>query len=458
MSENYDVVIVGAGPAGIFTALELVKRNGLKVLMLEKGQSVEKRSCPARVSVCRSCDPCSITCGWGGAGAFSDGKLTLSPDIGGWLGDYVGPDRLAGLIDEADRLYIEFGAPEATFGEEDLHAAWQKRAVLADLQLMPNRVRHLGTDRCKDVLIRIGEFLQDHVEVRTDTEVEEVLVQEGRVAGVRLAGGERVPAERVVLAPGREGAEWLSGLMEGLGGETQANPVDIGLRVEVPAPVLDPITDDLYEPKLVYYSRNFEDRVRTFCMNPHGVVCVERYGDVLTVNGHSYSDERTDYSNFAILVSTAFTHPFREPIAYGKYIARLANLLGEGILVQRLGDLEAGRRSTSERINRSTVSPTLADATPGDLSFVLPYRHLNDILEMLKALDMLVPGLYSRNTLLYGVEVKFYSSRHRLDADLQTCVRNLYAIGDGAGITRGLIQASVSGLIAARSILAGRSA
>ena len=242
-------------------------------------------------------------------------------------------------------------------------------------------------------------------------------------------------------------------MMEKLGGETQANPVDIGLRVEVPAPVLDPITDELYEPKLVYHSRNFDDRVRTFCMNPHGVVCVERYGDVLTVNGHSYSDQRSDFSNFAVLVSTAFTEPFREPIAYGKSIARLANLLGEGILVQRLGDLETGRRSTRERIARSTVTPTLADATPGDLSFVLPYRHLADILEMLRALDNMIPGLYSRNTLLYGVEVKFYSARHQLDANLQTHIRNLYAIGDGAGITRGLIQASVSGLIAARSIL-----
>jgi uncharacterized FAD-dependent dehydrogenase len=455
MQPGYDVIIVGAGPAGIFAALELVRRDGMRVLMLEKGQDVEHRSCPARISACRRCDPCSITCGWGGAGAFSDGKLTLSPEIGGWLGDYVGQEKLVGLIDEADRLFLEFGAPSKTFGEDDKYANWQKRAVLADLQLMPNRVRHLGTDRCKDVLVRIGDFLRDHVEVRNNTEVAEVLTRDGAVTGVLTTGGEEIAASRVVLAPGREGAEWLSGMMEKLGGETQANPVDIGLRVEVPAPVLDPITDELYEPKLVYHSRNFEDRVRTFCMNPHGVVCVERYGDVLTVNGHSYSDERSDFSNFAILVSTAFTEPFREPIAYGKYIARLANLLGEGILVQRLGDLETGRRSTRERIDRSTVTPTLADATPGDLSFVLPYRHLADILEMLRALDNMIPGLYSRNTLLYGVEVKFYSARHKLDENLQTHIRNLYAVGDGAGITRGLIQASVSGLIAARSILGG---
>ncbi len=456
MRSKYDVIIVGAGPSGIFAALELARKDGLKVLMLEKGQDVKDRSCPARVRSCRRCEPCSITCGWGGAGAFSDGKLTLSPEIGGWLEDYVGRSRLTGLIEEVDRIYLEFGAPEATYGEEDSFAKWQRLAVLSDLQLMPNRVRHLGTDRCKDILIRIGDYLHGRVDILTDTEVVEVLVRAGAVTGVRLAGGDVVKAGKVILAPGREGAEWLSGLMEGLGGDTQANAVDIGLRVEVPAPVLEPITDDLYEPKLIYHSKNFEDRVRTFCMNPYGVVCVERYGDVLTVNGHSYSDQRSDYTNFAILVSTAFTEPFREPIAYGKYVARLANLLGKGILVQRLGDLEAGRRSTRERIERSTVTPTLVDATPGDLSFVLPYRHLSDILEMLRALDLLIPGVYSRNTLLYGIEVKFYSARHQLDSDLQTMVRNLYAIGDGAGITRGLIQASVSGLVAARAILSSQ--
>jgi uncharacterized protein len=238
--------------------------------------------------------------------------------------------------------------------------------------------------------------------------------------------------------------------------DMQTNQVDIGLRVEVPAPVLEPLTNDLYEPKLHFFSQRFEDKVRVFCMNPYGQVCIERFGDVLTVNGHSYANQHTDNSNFALLVSTTFTEPFKEPISYGKYIARLANLLGEGILIQRLGDLLDGRRSTPRRISRSTVVPTLADATPGDLSFVLPYRYISDILEMLQALDQLCPGLYDRDTLLYGVEVKFYSSRPKLGPDLQAEIPGLYAVGDGAGITRGLVQASASGIVAARSILDSR--
>lgn len=447
------MIIVGAGPAGIFAALELVRHDGMRVLMLEKGPPVEERVCPARVSSCRKCTPCSITCGWGGAGAFSDGKLTLSPDVGGWLEEYVGRERLAELIEEADRLWLEFGAPPELFGDDEKSAAWARKAVTADLHLIPVRLRHLGTDRCRSVLARIGERLRDRVELRSGTEVTGVLVESGRASGVKTSSGEEISAGAIILAPGREGAEWLAGLLRSLGGEVRANAVDIGVRVEVPAPVLEELTRDLYEPKLIYYSRAFEDRVRTFCVNPHGEVCVERYGDVLTVNGHSYSDHRSELTNFAVLVNTRFTDPFRQPIAYGKYVARLANLLGEGILVQRLGDLERGRRSTAERLARSTIAPSLRDATPGDLSFVLPYRYLKDIMEMLQALDRLAPGVSSRNTLLYGVEVKFYSARHQLDRSLMTVVPGLYAVGDGAGVTRGLMQASVSGMISARSIL-----
>ena len=454
MKDRYDVIIVGAGPAGIFTALELVKMDGIDVLMLEKGPDIEERRCYAREDSCRKCDPCAITSGWGGAGAFSDGKLSLSPKVGGWLDEYIGEDRLRELINRVDQLYREFGAPDEIYGSDEAKIAeWQKKAVLSGLILTPCPFRHLGTDRCREMVMSMRDFLKGKIEVRTGTDVESILVGDDGVTGVRTEEGEEIKSDNVVLAPGREGADWLADEMERLGIDIQSNAVDIGLRVEVPAPIMEPLTTDLYEPKLHYFARSFEDRVRIFCMNPYGRVCVERFGDVLTVNGHSYSDVRTNNTNFALLVSTTFTEPFKEPIAYGKYIARLANLLGEGILIQRLGDLLAGRRSTPRRISRSTVQPTLADATPGDLSFVLPYRYISDILEMLEALDDLCPGLYHRNTLLYGVEVKFYSSRPKLGKDLQTDIPGLFAIGDGAGITRGLIQASASGIVVAHTIV-----
>ncbi len=452
--DTYDVIIIGAGPAGIFAALELVKRDGLRVLLLEKGFDIEKRRCFAREEKCRCCEPCAITSGWGGAGAYSDGKLSLSPEVGGWLDEYVGMRMLRDLIDRVDRLYLEFGAPRQVYGSEGAKVVeWRRRAVLEGLVLTPCPYRHMGTERCRELLVRMRDFLAARVEVRTGTGVDSILTREGRVLGVRTTGGEEYLAPNVVAAPGREGADWLAEEMGRLGVAVCNNQVDIGLRVEVPAAVLEDITADLYEPKLHYFTQRFEDRVRVFCMNPYGKVCVERYGDVLTVNGHSYAEQRTENSNFALLVSTTFTEPFKEPIAYGKYVARLANLLGEGILVQRLGDLTSGRRSTHRRIARSAVTPTLPCATPGDLSFALPFRYISDILEMLQALDRLIPGLYARDTLLYGVEVKFYSSRPSLGADLQSEVEGLYAIGDGAGITRGLVQASASGIVVARSIL-----
>ena len=452
--ENHDVIIIGAGPAGIFAALELVKADGLRVLMLEKGADIERRKCFAREDRCRHCETCAITSGWGGAGAFSDGKLTLSPEVGGWLDEYVGARMLRDLIGRVDQLYLEFGAPQRVYGDDNAKVAeWRRRAVLKGLVLTPCTYRHMGTERSRELLVRMRDFLSGKVEVRTGACVEAILTDSGRVRGVRTADGREYLARSVVAAPGREGADWLAAEMSRLGVSVENNQVDIGVRVEVPAPVLEAIAADLYEPKLHYFTRRFEDRVRVFCMNPRGEVCVERYGDVLTVNGHSYAGHSTENSNFALLVSTTFTEPFKEPLAYGKYVARLANLLGEGILVQRLGDLTAGRRSTARRIARSSVKPTLSSATPGDLSFALPYRYISDILEMLEALDHLAPGLYARDTLLYGVEVKFYSSRPSLGADLQSEVAGLYAIGDGAGITRGLVQASASGIVVARSIL-----
>ncbi len=456
--ERYDVVIVGAGPTGIFTALKLSQENpSLRILLLDKGYELEKRHCPAQRpgGKCVHCNPCHVLSGWGGAGAFSDGKLTLSPEVGGNLGDYLNGERLQAIIDEVDRLYTRFGANSPIFGNNpDEVERLQKKAAKAGLKLLAMPVRHIGTENCRAVLRNIQkELLSRGVEIRMKTFVSRILTENSKVRGVETEKGEVIQADFVVIAPGREGASWLTDIARELNLSLDRNPVDIGVRVEVPAVVMEPLTSVLYESKLLYTSRAFDDRVRTFCMNPYGEVVLEYVGDVITVNGHSYANRKTLNTNFAILVSKRFTEPFKDPIAYGKSIARLANLLGGGVIVQRLGDLEQGRRSTPERLSRSIVTPTLKDATPGDLGLVLPYRYLVDILEMLRAMDELVPGVYSPHTLLYGVEVKFYSSRLKLTPSLETEVKNLFAAGDGAGVTRGLVQASASGLVVAEEIL-----
>jgi uncharacterized FAD-dependent dehydrogenase len=322
------------------------------------------------------------------------------------------------------------------------------------MRLVPMRIRHIGSDRSPAVLQAMHDYLTDAgVEVRTNTAATRILTVDGRVTGVELADGTTVAADVVIAAPGRDGADWLAAQARELGIPLVNNAVDIGVRVEVPAPVMEPLTKHLYEAKLIRYSHRFGDQVRTFCMNPYGEVTTESYGDIVTVNGHSWAGYKTANTNFAVLVSQRFTHPYQEPIRYGTSIAQLATLLGEGILVQRLGDLRAGRRSTEKRIAESVVTPSLPSATPGDLSFVLPYRHLADILDFLEAMDELAPGVAADDTLLYGIEVKFYSSRLELDAGLQTKIAGLYAIGDGAGVTRGLVQAGASGLVAARAAL-----
>ena len=465
MPECYDVVIVGAGPAGIFAALELTKlKPGANVLLVDQGRNLNHRTCPARITgKCVNCKPCAIISGWAGAGAFSDGKLSLSYEVGGNITDYMPANEAQALIDYADGIYTRFGAPETVHGRNNPKVGEiAYEASRHNIHLVRCPVRHMGTEYSASTLQNMYDALEQTqgFTFMEQTTAKEILVQDGKTTGVVLqnAKGERITIESpyVVVAPGRGGAEWLTLEAARLGIETRNNEVDIGVRVEVPNSIMDHLTQELYEAKLVYYSDTFENRVRTFCMNPGGIVSEEHYeGGIAVVNGHSYHEQerRTQNTNFAMLVSTRFTQPFNQPIRYGNYIAQLGNMLtGGGIMVQRLGDLLQGRRTDLSRLKKSTTIPTLTTAVPGDLSFVLPHRHLTSIIESLRAFDKIAPGLYSKNTLLYGVEVKFYSSKLAVDNHFQTAISGLFAIGDGAGITRGLMQASVTGIVVARDI------
>jgi len=441
---KYKVVIVGGGPAGIFAALTLADLGIRNVILLERGKDIGERN---------RLDADDMLCGWGGAGAYSDGKLTLSREVGGYLGEYLEKKALYDLLNEADQVYVRHGAPDRLFGDISPEVqALAERASLAGLEYIPTRIRHIGTENCRAILARMHDSLTGKVDIRTGCAVQAILADGEKVKGVRLVDGTVLESQFVIVAPGRSGAQWMKETAESLDIKTKTSPVDIGVRVELPATVLKEVTDISYESKLIYYSKTFDDKVRTFCMNPYGEVVTEKMAGLVTVNGHSYATKKSDNTNFAILVSSSFTEPFDDPIAYGRYIAQLANLLGGGVIIQRLGDLLAGRRSTRERISKCLTRPTLPKATPGDLSFVFPYRHLLNIIEMLQAMEKLAPGIYSHHTLLYGVEVKFYSNRIEVTPDLETKIRNLFAIGDGAGITRGLLQSSASGILAARAV------
>ena len=463
MEKKYDVVIIGAGPGGIFCAYELKeKKPELSILIVEKGRSIEKRQCPKRVTGrCVGCKPCSITTGFAGAGAFSDGKLSLSPDVGGNLPAILGYDAAAKLIHESDEIYLKFGADTSVYGvdRENEIREIRRKAIGANLKLIECPIRHLGTEEGYKIYGKLQKHLEEAgVELLFNTMVEEIIVEAGVAKGIRTDKGDTFYADEVVSAVGREGADWFKDKCEEIGIETTPGTVDIGVRVEVRDEVMQFLNENLYEAKLVYHTPTFDDKVRTFCTNPSGEVATEYYENGLAVvNGHAYKaqDYKTSNTNFALLVSKNFTKPFKTPIEYGKKIAELSNMLcGGRILVQTYGDFKRGRRTTEERLCRNNLIPTLKDAVPGDLSLVFPHRIMVDLDEMLQALDKVTPGIASEETLLYGVEVKFYSNRVIVDNDFETSVRGLRAIGDGAGVTRGLQQASANGLSVARSILA----
>ena len=455
---KYDVIIIGAGPSGIFCAYELLKEKpDLKVLMIEKGRSIESRQCPKRkTKKCVNCKPCSITTGFAGAGAFSDGKLSLSPDVGGNLPEILGYEKTVELIHESDQIYLDFGADKNVYGvdkEKEIREI-RRRAINANLKLIECPIRHLGTEEGYKIYSRLEDHLKEvGVEMKFNTMVNDITIEDGRATAVTLEDGTVYEADEIVSAVGREGADWFSHICNGHGIETEVGTVDIGVRVELPAVIFSHLTDELYESKIVYRTEKFEDNVRTFCMNPNGIVVNENTNGIITVNGHSYEgdEKKTDNTNFALLVSKHFSEPFKDSNGYGESIARLSNMLGGGVIVQRFGDLVRGRRSTVKRVEEGLVRPTLT-ATPGDLSLVLPKRILDGIIEMIYALDKVAPGTANDDTLLYGVEVKFYNMEVEIDDNLESCHKGLYVIGDGSGVTHSLSHASASGIYVARHI------
>ena len=456
---DYDVIIVGAGPGGIFTAYELAKADrALKIGVFELGKPLDKRRCPIdgkKVKSCIGCKSCSIMSGFGGAGAFSDGKYNITNDFGGTLYEYIGKQQALDLMHYVDEINMLYGG-EGTKLYSTAGSQFKKLCIQHKLKLLDASVRHLGTDINYVVLENLYNDLKSKVDFYFDTPVQALEAKDGGFTVV--CADAQYECGKCIVSVGRSGSKWMEGVCRALDIPTKSNRVDLGVRVELPAVVFSHLTDELYESKIVYRTEKFEDNVRTFCMNPGGLVSEEHYdGKIAVVNGHSYADEvrHTENTNFAMLVSTKFTKPFDQPTEYGKYIAQLGNMLtGGGIMVQRLGDLLQGRRTDVSRLKKSTTIPTLTTAVPGDLSFVLPHRHLTSIIEAMRAFDHLAPGLYSKNTLLYGVEVKFYNMEVAVDEHLQTRYPGLYVIGDGSGITHSLSHASASGVFVARDILA----
>lgn len=451
----YDVIIIGAGPGGIFSAYELMKQDeNLKIAVFDAGHSLEQRHCPIdgeKVKSCISCKTCAIMNGFGGAGAFSDGKYNITNDFGGTLYEYIGRQKALELMKYVDTINMSHGG-EGTKMYSTAGTDLKKVCLQNKLKLLDASVRHLGTDVNYVVLKNLYDEMKDHMDFFFDTPVEKIQVKEdGYLVSTKDA---EYACRKCIVSVGRSGSKWMENVCEDLEIPTKSNRVDIGVRVELPAVIFSHLTDELYESKIVYRTEKFEDNVRTFCMNPYGIVVNENTNGIVTVNGHSYDspDLRTENTNFALLVAKHFSEPFKDSNGYGESIARLSNMLGGGVIVQRFGDLVRGRRSNQKRIEEGLVTPTLS-ATPGDLSLVLPKRILDGIIEMIYALDKIAPGTANDDTLLYGVEVKFYNMEVELDENLQSRYPGLYIIGDGSGVTHSLSHASASGVYVARHIL-----
>lgn len=452
---KYDVIIIGAGPGGIFSAYEMMsKSSSLRIAVFESGHALDKRHCPIdgnKVKSCIKCQSCSIMSGFGGAGAFSDGKYNITNDFGGTLFEHIGKTQAIELMKYVDEINMNYGG-EGTKMYSTAGTSIKKLCLQNKLNLLDASVRHLGTDINYVVLKNLYADMKDKIDFYFDSPVTDV-----EAAGseyIVKCGENTYTCDKCIISVGRSGSKWMESICSRLNISTKSNRVDIGVRVELPAVIFSHLTDELYESKIVYRTEKFEDRVRTFCMNPHGIVVNENTNGIVTVNGHSYegAGKQTDNTNFALLVAKHFSEPFKDSNGYGESIARLSNMLGGGVIVQRFGDLVRGRRSNIKRIEEGLVTPTLA-ATPGDLSLVLPKRILDGIIEMIYALDKIAPGTANDDTLLYGVEVKFYNMEVDIDENLESCYKGLYIIGDGSGVTHSLSHASASGVYVARQIL-----
>lgn len=468
MKQNYDVVIVGAGPAGIMCAYEISEKNpNLSVLLVDKGNDIRHRRCPIlekKIAKCPvqkngfiGCLPhCSITNGFGGAGAYSDGKFNITTEYGGWMDEYLEPDTLEELIEYVDQVNLKFGAPlEITDPTTQKVKEIERRGLAVGLKLLRGQVRHLGTEINLQILTNLFDHLSDKIEMMYQKEVTDLLVENETIQGILMENGDVIHAKHVVVTPGRDGSAWLSNMCQKHAIPMTSNHVDIGVRVETNNEIMEEINENLYEGKFIFRTSG-GSQVRTFCSNPAGHVVIENHSGTILANGHAYADSSlgSKNTNFALLVSHNFTEPFHQPNEYAHSVSRLANMLSNGsVIVQRYGDLKKGRRSTEKRIKEGFVSPTLKEAVPGDLGLVLPHKTMKAIMEMIEALDHVSPGVASEHTLMYGVEAKFYSARPSVNDRFESKVRHLYFGGDGAGITRGLAQAGANGVWIARNIL-----